>query len=65
MAQSKLDTQSVRDMLEIDLNLSRNFMSPDAKSWKVWQNTFADELAIKFGAVKRPQKTAPKKATKS
>jgi SnoaL-like protein len=60
VAERKLDAQSVSDMLEINQNLSRNFMSTDEKSWKAWQNTFADELAIEFGGVKPPQKTAPK-----
>lgn len=60
MAERKLDTQSVSDMLEINQNLSRNFMSTDEKSWKVWENTFADELTIDFGRVKPPQKTTPK-----
>ena len=58
MAERKLDTQSV--MLEINQNLSRNFMSMDEKSWKAWENTFADELTIDFGGVKQPQKTTPK-----
>jgi hypothetical protein len=36
-------------MLEINQNQSRNLMSTDEKSWKVWENTFADELTIDFG----------------
>jgi hypothetical protein len=60
MAERKLDTQSVSDMLEIYQNLSRNFMSTAAKSWKVWENTFADKFTIDFGGVKPPQKTTPK-----
>jgi len=55
MAERKLDTQSVSDMLEINQNLSRNFMSTDD-----WENTFADGLMIDFGGVKPPQKTTPK-----
>jgi hypothetical protein len=55
MVERKLDTQSVSDMLEINQNLSRNFMSTDEKNWKVWENTFADDLTIDFGGVKPPQ----------
>jgi hypothetical protein len=60
MAERKLDTPSVSDMLEIYQNLSRNFMSTAAKSWKVWETTFADKFTIDFGGVKPPQKTTPK-----
>ena len=35
-------------------------MSTDEKSWKVWENTFADKFTIDFGGVKPPQKTTPK-----
>ena len=63
MAERQLDTQSVSNMLEINQNLSRNFMSTDEKSWKVWENTFADELTIDFGGVKPPQKITPKDLT--
>jgi hypothetical protein len=55
MAERKLDTQSVSDMLEINQNLSRNFMSTDEKSWKVWENTFADELTIESLRKPRPR----------
>lgn len=47
-------------MLEINQNFSRNFMSADENSWKVWENTLYDELTIDFGGVKPPQKTTPK-----
>jgi hypothetical protein len=60
MAERKPDTQSVSYKLEISQNLSRNFMSTNEKSWKAWQNTFADELATEFGGVKPPRKPTPK-----
>jgi hypothetical protein len=60
MAERKLDTQSVNDMLRISQNQSLNFMPTDEKSWMVWQNAFANEFAIEFGGVKPPRKTTPK-----
>ena len=60
VAERKLDTQLVSGMLEINQKLSLNFMSTDEKSWKAWQNTFADEFAIEFGGVTPPLQTTPK-----